>query len=398
MKERLLPRKRPSECSAFNVKERMMPKTEQAMQRTWGSVAVSGRRLSIRRLVFWAGVAFWLGNMMVHTGWYGIAELKASLSFIAELVLITSVTRTVTLDRVAVFYCWGGTVMGAMWLISAVFTIFVPEPDAVSRQFFVPFMEESLKIAPIAFMLWRGRRSRTWTMGASDVMLLAAASGGGFGLVEEAFYHFHNGATRALDWFPLTRINGATLTVGHATWTGLAGATLGLAMLWRPRKPLNYLIAGSGIFWSIIDHSHHNYGVDRSGISVDLFNFVTGHGWLSLYFFVIALICVLASDLNVVQRVLPPLPVFKTPLAGFLSSGKGSMSIWNFLLTKRALAFAASHYKKEAPQVRSGQLDAIFFILLQKLMLLHDGKAPDVQGPLAPTPSHTGPQMDAISK
>ncbi len=360
-----------------------------------GRAVTGAHRISVGGIIFLAGVTFWLGNMILHTGWYGIAELRASLSFIAELVLITSITRTITLDRVAVFYCWGGSVMGVMWLISAVFTGFVPEPDAVSRQFFVPLMEESLKIAPVAFLLWRGRRSRSWTMGASDIMLMGAASGGGFGLVEEAFYHFHNGATRALDWFPLTRINGATLTVGHATWTGLAGATLGLAMLWRPRKPLNYLIAGSGIFWSIIDHSHHNYGVDRSGISVDLFNFVTGHGWLSLYFFLLALTCVLAADLSVVQRVLPPLPAFKTPLASLSSSAKGFMSIWNFLLAKRALAFAAFHYKKEPPQVRRGQLDPILFILLKKLMLFH---APQAPGSLAQTPGRAGPEFDVISK
>ena len=347
---------------------------------------VSGRQLSIRSLVFWAGIAFWLGNMILHTGGYGIAELWASLSFIAELVLITSATRTVTINRVAVFYCWGGTVMGVMWLISAVFTSFVPEPDAVSRQFFVPFMEESLKIAPVAFMLWRGRRSRSWTMGASDIMLAGAASGGGFGLVEEAYFHFHLGATRALDWFPLTRINGPTLTVGHATWTGLAGATLGLALLWRPRKPINYLLAGGGLFWSMVDHSHHNYGVDRSGISVDLFNFVTGHGWLSFYFFVIALIAVLASDFYAIQRALPPLPVLKPPLAGLLSSGKGAMSIWNFLLTKRALAFAAFHYKKEPPQIRSGQLDPILYVLLKRLMELRSQTRPGMQVPLVPQP------------
>ncbi len=366
----------------------MMANTRQNnVRRNWGTVTVSGRQLSIRTLVFWAGVAFWLGNMILHTGWYGIAELWASLSFITELVLITSATRTVTLNRVAVFYCWGGTVMGVMWLISAVFTSFVPEPDAVSRQFFVPFMEESLKIAPVAFMLWRGCRSRTWTMGASDIMLLAAASGGGFGLVEEAFYHFHLGPTRALDLFPLTRINGATLTVGHASFTGLAGATLGLALLWRPRRPINYLLAGSGLFWSMVDHSHHNYGVDRSGISVDLFNFVTGHGWLSFYFFVIALIVVLASDFYVIQRALPPLPVLKTPLAGLLSSRNGAMSIWHFLLTKRALAFAAFHYKKEPPQVRSGQLDSILYVLVKRLVELQSRRRPGMQAPLVPPPN-----------
>src|SRR5580658_10617156 len=203
----------------------MMPYTEQATRRNSGTVTASGRRLSIRRLVFWAGVAFWLGNMILHTGWYGIAELWASLSFITELVLITSATRTITLDRVAVFYCWGGAVMGVMWLISAVFTSFVPSPDAVSRQFFVPFMEESLKLAPVVYLLWRERRSRAWSMGASDLMLLGAASGSGFGLVEEAYFHHKYGPTPAVALLPLTRINGVTLTFGHGTWTAFAGAT-----------------------------------------------------------------------------------------------------------------------------------------------------------------------------
>jgi len=354
-------------------------------------MVTGGHRISVRTLIFLAGVTFWLGNMVVYTGSYGIAELEASLAFIFELIVVTTATRTITLNQVAAFYCWGGTVMGVMWLISAVFTSFIPEPDAVSRQFFVPFMEESLKLAPVGYMLWRGRRSRSWTMAASDIMLLGAASGGGFGLVEEAFYHFHNGATLALDWFPLTRINGVTLTVGHSTWTGLAGATLGLALLWRPRKPLIYLLAGSGIFWSFLDHSHHNYGVDRSGISVDLFNFVTGHGWLSLYFFVIALICVLASDLNVLHRVLPPLPELKIPPAGLLSSSAGAMSIWKFILTRRALAFVSFHYKNEPPAVRSGQLDPILYSLLATLMEFRNKETPSVQGPLAAPPNEPYP-------
>jgi hypothetical protein len=275
-----------------------------------------------------------------------------------------------------------------MWLISAVFTSFVPSPDAVSRQFFVPFMEESLKLAPVAFMLWRGRRSRTWSIAASDIMLLGAASGAGFGLVEEAFFHHRYGPTRAVALFPLTRINGATLTVGHGTWTALAGATLGLALLWRPRRPLRYLLAGSGLLWSIIDHSHHNYGIDRSGISVDLFNFVTGHGWLSLDFFVIALIAVLAADLNVIHRVLPPLPELKTPLANLLSPGKGVLSTWEFLLTKRALAFVTFRYKQAPPPVRSSQLDPMLYSLAEKLIGLRTGNTPTVQGPLEPSPNH----------
>jgi RsiW-degrading membrane proteinase PrsW (M82 family) len=353
-------------------------------------ITIAGRRIPIRLCIFCAGVAFWLVNMIAHTGSAGLAELRASLYFVAEVIVITCATRTITLDRVAVLYCWGGTVMGVMWLISAVFTSFVPSPDAVSRQFFVPFMEESLKLAPIAYMLWRGRRSRSWSMGASDIMLMGVASGAGFGVVEEAYFHFHNGPTLALDWFPLTRINGATLTVGHATWTGLAGATLGLALLWRPRRPIFQLLAAGGLFWSIADHSHHNYGVDRTGFSVDLFNFVTGHGWLSLYFFVIAVILVLASDLNVTQRVLPPLPELKTPLAGLLSFGRDAVSAWEFVLTKRALAFVCFHYRQQPPAVRSDQLDPILYSLVERLMALRNKSSAPV--PLEPSLDNSSPQ------
>jgi RsiW-degrading membrane proteinase PrsW (M82 family) len=355
------------------------------------NMAAGGLRIPIRVWLFLAGVTFWIGYMILYTGVYGIAELSASLSFVTELVIITSATRTITIDRVAAFYCWGGTVMTVSWLISSVFTSFVPSPDAFSRQFFVPFLEESLKFSPVAYLLWRGRRSRFWGMGASDIMLLGAASGAGFGLVEEAYFHLALGPTRAVDWFPLSRINGPTLTVGHSTWTGLAGATLGLALLWRPRKPLNYLLAGSGLLWSIIDHSHHNYGVDRSGISVDLFNFVTGHGWLSLYFFVIAVILVLATDLNVILRTLPALPQLRIPLAGTWSSPKGALSVWNFILTKRSLAFASFHYKNEPSSVRSDQLDPILYGLLERLAELRNNSKPSVQGPLVAPPNDPYP-------
>jgi hypothetical protein len=77
---------------------------------------------------------------------------------------------------------------------------------------------------------------------------------------------------------------------------------LGLALLWGPRRPIAYLLGGGGILWSIFDHIHHNYGVDRTGFSVDLFNFVTGHGWLSLYFFLLGAIAVVGSDLYAVRE------------------------------------------------------------------------------------------------
>jgi hypothetical protein len=306
-------------------------------ERSWGTVTLGGHQVPVRMLLFWVGVTFWIGNMIVHTGSFGIAELRASLYFVAELVIITSATRTITIDLVAVLYCWGGAMMGVVWLISSVFTAFVPSPDAVSRQFFVPILEEALKFAPVAFILWRHRASRLWTMGASDIMLMGAASGAGFGVVEEAYFHSHAGATHALDWFPLTRLVGHVLTVGHGSWTALTGATLGLALLWRPRRPILQILAAGGIFWSIFDHSHHNYAVDRTGFSVNLFNFLAGNGWIAFYLFVLAIILVVASDLYVVHGTLSGSPELKMPpMSGGL---QGVKRVWQFLLQRRELAY-----------------------------------------------------------
>jgi hypothetical protein len=72
------------------------------------------------------------------------------------------------------------------------------------------------------------------------------------------------------------------------------------------------------------------------------------------------------------------------------------MSIWNFLLTKRALAFAALHYKNELPQVRRGQLDPILYVLTNRLVELRTQKKTSTQGPLVPPPNdpyHVTPRM-----
>lgn len=332
-------------------------------------------RIPLRVLIFWTGVALWLVNMIAHTGSAGLLALCMSLAFLAEIMVITSATRTITLDRVATTYCLGGAMMAVMWLLAYGFTSIQPDGHAVSRKIFAPLMEESLKLAPVAYFLWRQRRARLWSMGASDVLLLAAASGAGFGLVEDAFIQHRFGAWHPVDWLPTTAVFGNSLTAGHQTWTSLAGATLGLALLWRPRKPFVYLLGASGLLWSMLDHFRTNYTADRSGLVVDFLHVVTGHGWLALYFLVIGLILVVATDLNVVERVLPPIPELKTPIAGLLSFDKSALATWKFLLTRRALAFVSFHYRREPPAVRS-ELDPILANLVDTLVGLRDKITP----------------------
>lgn len=320
-----------------------------------GAIMLGGRQIPIRVWLFWAGLTFWIGNMVLRTGTSGLAALWASLFFLTEILVITSATRTITLDRVASFYCMGGAMMAVMWLVAYAFTRYEPNVDAVSRQFFVPTMEELLKLAPVAFILWRQRKARLWTTGASDVLLMAAASGAGFGLVEEAYIRHALGTPHALDWLPITRINGVTLTAGHGIWTSLAGATLGLALLWRPRRPIAYLLGGGGVLWSIFDHSHHNYGVNRTGFSVDFFNFITGHGWYSLYFFLLGAIAVVGSDLYAVRGMLSLRPQLK--LRGLKPpkirrEGNDLKGLWAFLLDRRALAYVLFRCQRSSGLIR----------------------------------------------
>jgi len=350
-------------------------------------VAVSGRQLSIRGLIFWGSVAFWIGNTILHTGSAGITALWSSLLFLAEMVAITSATRTIRLDQLATFYAWGGVMMSVVWLVDYGFTILQPNGHAVSRNLFTPFWEESMKLAPVLFFLWRQRLARLWTMGASDILLLAAASGAGFGLVEDAYIQHHFGTWHAVSWSPTTAILGTGLTVGHQIWTSLAGATLGLALLWRPRKPFVYLLGASGFLWSMLDHFRNNISVGRSGFIIDFLNFIAGHGWMSLYFFWIALIVVLAADLNVIRRGLPPRPELKTPVAGLLSFSHGASSTWKFLLTKRALAFLGVHYKQESPSVRRGKLDPILYRLAFTIIALRNKIKSSLHVPLQPSPN-----------
>jgi PrsW family intramembrane metalloprotease len=307
-----------------------------------GTLAVAGYRISYRRCVFLIGVTFWIANMLAQTGSAGLVALWSSFGFLVEIILISSATRTIRLSQMATFYCWGGAMMSVVWAVGYVFTILQPDGNAVSRKLFTPLLEESMKLAPVAFYLWRQRGARVWSMGASDVVLLAAASGAGFGLVEDAFIQHHFGLWHPVSWLPTTAVMGTGLTIGHQSWTALAGVTLGLALLWRPRVPLGYLLGASGFLWSMLDHFRNNFSVGRSGFIINLLNFIGGHGWISLYLLLFGAIAVVGSDVYAVRRMLVSRPQLKLqggkPPEGY-GPGEGFKWLWTFLVDRRALAY-----------------------------------------------------------
>ena len=174
-------------------------------------------------------------------------------------------------------------------------------------------------------------------MGVTDIMLMGAASGAGFGMVEDAYIRHAVGWTAHVAWLPLTEISGGRLIVGHAIWTALAGMMIGWALLLRSRGVPAIGVGVCGYVWSILDHAANNYAVHVSGWSANLLNGITGYGWISIYLFVIGFIAAIAMDLYIIHKAHPPFPELKLSALG---SPRGRMqAYWKMMLDQRMLAF-----------------------------------------------------------
>ncbi len=302
----------------------------------WGEVRIGKNVYPVRLIVAVGGAALWLGTMLVETGTGGIAAIWTNLLFLIPLVAICSATRTVSLRELVSLCFIGGFMMGVVLLVGP-----VNPTSSVGRFLMPPLLEESCKISPVLFLLWRWRKSRLWTLAASDVLLMAAASGGGFGLVEDAYIRHRFGWPAQLDWLPVTEIIGGRIIAGHAIWTALAGLTIGLSLLLRNRRPIAAAVAASGFVVSVLDHIANNYGFGSRVGFAGFMNAIAMQGYLVIYLLFLGLVAVLAADLYVVHKTLPRLPELSLP-----SAVRDFPRKWAFSVQKRALAHAVFNYRR----------------------------------------------------
>ena len=224
-------------------------------------------------------------------------------------------------------------------------------PDYPAKAFVIPPMEETLKLAPVLWILWRGRKARAWSIGVTDVMLMGAASGARFALVEDAYIRHAVGWTAHVAWLPITELSGGRLIVGHAIWTALAGMMVGWALLLRNRGMLAIGVGICGYVWSILDHAANNDAVHVSDWSAKLLNGITGYGWISMYLFVIGLIAAIAMDLYIIHKARPPLPELKLSSLG---SPRGRVkAFWAMMIEQRMLAFLIFQYRRASEAKRA---------------------------------------------
>jgi RsiW-degrading membrane proteinase PrsW (M82 family) len=351
-------------------------------RRDWGTVRIADRDLPVRRVILAAAIVVWLGLMLIATGTGGVISVLTAAAFIVPLVLIGSLTRTVPLVVLGWMLLMGGAAMAVAYLGGELFSVFIKSPTAPLRNVVIPLMEEVLKLAPVLFLLWRWRRSGTWALGVTDVMLMAAAAGVGFGLVEDAYVRDSRfGWPGQIALLPVTEILGGKLIVGHAIWTAVAGTTVGLGLLLRHRRTAAILVGTSGIAWTTVDHIRTNsapVGRDSgSGLS-NVLTTITANGWLSLWIFLALVVAAIVIDLAIGVRTLPRRPEVTMARSGVQPADRSAD--WAFRVHRRALAYA-SFRGRRATQPARDEVEGVAYRLVTWLVAHGGSPAPSDAAP-----------------
>jgi len=320
-------------------------------------------RSTVRRVIFITGVCLWLGSMLVQTRLDGIIALWTGALLLGGLFIVTTPTRTVTIGQLIQPLCLGGAMLGLAILAGAILNSAIGPSAGRLREVTIPLAEEVIKILPLLWILWRERNGRAQTLGVTDLLLIAAACGVGFGLVEEAFIRHNEGWSRPLWWLPTSEIirrpdGGTQLIVGHGAWTGLAGLTLGFALLLRRPRMLMTFVGISGLVWAAIDHAGTNYGHSHRDALGAILRFINGDGWVTAYLFLVGVIAAIYLDFYLLHFSHRKLPEATLPRPGL--SLDQLRSLWAFELVRRQFAFAVARYQRESgiTRVRAAVLAA----------------------------------------
>jgi hypothetical protein len=324
--------------------------------------------------------------LVAYTGEDGFTALWTGLAFVGGLALLGSFTRTVSLVELRRLFTLGAGVLGLAILGTALFEQFEPDRGATSRTVVVPLIEETLKLAPVLLFAWRARRGRTWTLGATDLLLLGAASGAGFAVIEDAFIRNRFGWPDSLSLLPVAESVRGRVIAGHGVWSAISGAGIGFGLLLRSRGRIAWVVGLSGYAWSVFDHIGNNYDNGTRGDLADFLSTLRAHGSNSIYIFVAFVVAAIVADALLVSRTLPKFEELQPP-----ASGQGVARLldrWRFVLKRRQLALAGFQFRRASPSAQA-QLEPLVEAITGQLIDAHfAGSAPSLSvGVEAASPS-----------
>lgn len=207
----------------------------------------------------------------------------------------------------------------------------------------VPVVEEVCKFLPLLVLARAGARDQLRTPTAFDLLLAGLAVGAGFAVHEDALWD------RVLvsgvefggigSWlFPFV-VRFPVFVVGHAGWTALAGAGLGLWLVHGQRSRLWLAAPVAGLGLAVLDHAAVN--VD-GGLVLQL---ATGGGVLAYRALFLAVLAVVASGLWVRRWALARDGVFGD--VPWLRQGAHPPARWRYLRQRNGAWTLA--YRRLAP-------------------------------------------------
>lgn len=345
----------------------------------FGTVKLGEKTFDARVFLGYAGLIFWLAMLFVTGGAYTWIAIGNIGLYLLLLLVITLPVRSIPLVNLYSIFFYGAFSMGIATFLCKGAHLLAP---GVATYTAVPLIETIFFLAPGLIFLWRRRKFSSWELGAADIMLLFAFAGAGFELMELAA--IANSAKGSFSGSPLVfmptvfeggdRIRGLRILNGQAVWATMAGATIGMASLFRA-KPWAVVLALSGAVWVWLDH----FAVNLSGYSDSvglgsslrsLVNFIVGNGRYTTYLGFASILACIGIDWNLIYRTLP-----KNQKLTISKYAKPFTRDWlYYILATRRLAF--SYYRALTSKGHDRDMAARMFAIGQQRIARYGTKSP----------------------
>ncbi|HEY9871402.1 MAG TPA: hypothetical protein V6D08_19750 [Candidatus Obscuribacterales bacterium] len=338
-------------------------------------------------LIGMLGLVLWAGIIVVHAGGGAFISFWHALLFLTALTIAGSATRTIGWPALTLMFCWGAFSGSLALLVLQLIDVIGMGFNSPLRVPAVALIDEAFMLAPLIWLLWR---SRAWwgLLGVTDVLLMAAACGTGFGFVEHAFVIHRVPSVSWLWWMPLSGIattprDAVWLINSHGVLAALAGATIGAGLLLRHKGKPAWILAASGAAYGLVDRLIlGNLGHDAGSPFGQGLAFMLGWGWLTLWLFFAGVALAVLVDAYIIYLRMParvkPLGNQDSPFSG---------QWWSTQLEMRALAFAGfrySHASAAGRSVLAGRALAVLSSLVKRYKKLHPELKPDAAASAAP--------------
>jgi len=282
----------------------------------------------LRALPFLGVTALFLLFLINDPSWFWV-----ELWFLIEIILLTSLTRTISLKQGALALLMGIFLgFGASFIIGSLFELI--GVDGALRSFTMPVIEEVAKVLPILVLLKSVGGIKRPRLNLSDFAFLGACSGAGFSMLEKYFWDYisfpftygpHIGDLYFFsDALGVYAGGGEFGYIGHAAATVFVALGLGLGyQLLRKKKAFWFVAAFVPFAWVSLEHIILNYYYTPNGSAITLF----GGGMWTPWILLLCLLGAITFDLFSLRQVLVKIPKLAKHLKTALSNIKDLASL-----------------------------------------------------------------------